>query len=68
MNFAVRGKAPALFMCGINGYHLPTFNCLAAAFNHYAGEKEIRIYEFNMHEGGASYQDLEKIKFLKSLI
>jgi hypothetical protein len=26
------------------------------------------VYEFNLHEGGESYQDLEKLKFLKTLL
>lgn len=27
-----------------------------AAFNHYAGEKQIEVYPFNEHEGGQTYQ------------
>jgi len=66
MNFAVRSNAPAIFSVGLMDTTCPP-STVFAAFNHYAGEKEIKIYEFNLHEGGESYQDLEKLKFLKSL-
>jgi cephalosporin-C deacetylase len=35
-----------------------------AAYNHFAGPKDIRIYQYNDHEGGETYQTLEKIRFL----
>ena len=38
-----------------------------AAYNHYAGPKQVRVYEFNNHEGGQSYQVQEQIEFLKDL-
>jgi cephalosporin-C deacetylase len=38
-----------------------------AAYNHYAGEKDIRTYEYNYHDGGGSYQTVEKVKFLVDL-
>ena len=38
-----------------------------AAYNHYAGPKQIKVYNYNNHEGGESFQAVEKIKFLKSL-
>jgi cephalosporin-C deacetylase len=38
-----------------------------AAYNHLHGEKDIRIYEFNDHEGGQNYQTLAKMKFLREL-
>jgi cephalosporin-C deacetylase len=66
MNFAVRANAPALFSVGLMDTTCPP-STVFAAYNHYAGEKEIRVYEFNLHEGGESYQDLEKLKFLISL-
>lgn len=63
MNFAARAKAPALFSVGLMDTICPP-STVFAAYNHYAGEKEMRVYKFNMHEGGASYQDIEKLKFL----
>ena len=35
-----------------------------AAYNHYAGPKSIRVWPYNQHEGGETYQALEKLKFL----
>jgi cephalosporin-C deacetylase len=35
-----------------------------AAYNHYLGEKQIRVYSYNQHEGGQSYQKLEQLRFL----
>ena len=35
-----------------------------AAYNHYAGEKEIVVYPFNDHEGGLSHQKLAQIAWL----
>lgn len=67
MNFAVRTKTPALFSVGLMDTTCPP-STVFAAYNHYAGEKEIRIYEFNLHEGGESFQDIEKLKFLASQI
>ncbi|MBM3137681.1 MAG: acetylxylan esterase, partial [Chloroflexi bacterium] len=66
MSFAARAKVPALFSVGLMDTTCPP-STVFAAYNHYAGEKDIRIYEFNLHEGGESYQDQEKLKFLKSM-
>ena len=35
-----------------------------AAYNHYAGPKEIRIWPYNQHEGGQSFQAVEQVRFL----
>jgi cephalosporin-C deacetylase len=67
INFAVRAKTPALFSVGLMDATCPP-STVFAAYNYYAGQKEIRIYEFNLHEGGESYQDLEKLKFLKKYL
>jgi cephalosporin-C deacetylase len=63
MNFAVRANTPALFSVGLMDVTCPP-STVFSAFNYYAGNKEIKVYEFNLHEGGESYQDLEKLKFL----
>jgi len=67
MNFAVRAKAPALFSEGLMDTTCPP-STVFAAYNYYAGQKEIKTYEFNLHEGGESFQDLEKLKFLKQIL
>jgi cephalosporin-C deacetylase len=66
VNFAARSQARALFSAGLMDETCPP-STIFAAYNHYAGPKEIRLYEFNHHEGGGSYQQLEKVKFLHTL-
>lgn len=63
MNFAVRAKAPALFSVGLMDDVCPP-STVFAAYNHYAGQKDIKVWEFNKHEGGQGFQVQEKIKFL----
>jgi len=66
MNFAARANAPALFSTGLMDAVCPP-STVFAAYNHYAGNKEIKVYPFNLHDGGGSHQELEKLKFLKKL-
>jgi cephalosporin-C deacetylase len=66
LNFAARAKAPALFSVGLMDEICPP-STVFAAFNHYAAEKDIRIWEFNHHEGGGNFQTQEKLKFLEKL-
>ncbi|WP_404431581.1 acetylxylan esterase [Microbacterium lacus] len=53
--FAMRASAPALFSVGLLDPICPP-STVYAAFNHYAGEKQIEVYPFNEHEGGQTYQ------------
>lgn len=62
LNFAARSKASALFSVGLMDTICPP-STVFAAYNHYAGPKDIRIWQFNNHEGGQAYQDVEKVKF-----
>jgi len=66
MNFAARAKAPALFSVGLMDETCPP-STVFGAYNHYAGEKQIRVWPYNHHEGGETFQDLEKIQFLARL-
>ncbi|HTP09302.1 MAG TPA: acetylxylan esterase [Anaerolineae bacterium] len=66
LNFAARAKCPALFSVGLMDEICPP-RTVFAAYNHYAGSKQIKMYEFNHHEGGQAYHDAEKLKFLKEL-
>ena len=66
MNFAARARAKALFSVGLRDDICPP-STVFAAYNHYAGEKQIKIYEFNQHEGGGPHHLVEKIKFLDQL-
>lgn len=66
VNFAARCKARALFSVALMDEISPP-STVFAAYNHFAGDKEIRIYRYNHHEGGGNYQTVEKLKFLHSL-
>lgn len=63
VNFAARSKARALFSVGLMDEVCPP-STVFAAYNHYAGDKQIRVYPYNNHEGGETYQTVEKLKFL----
>ena len=66
VNFAARAKAKALFSVGLMDEVCPP-STVYAAYNHWAGEKEIKVYPYNGHEGGDRYQTVQKVKFLKSI-
>jgi cephalosporin-C deacetylase len=66
MNFAARSGAHSLFSVGLMDEVCPP-STVYAAYNHWAGEKDIRIYEFNHHEGGGEFQAVERVKFLRSI-
>jgi cephalosporin-C deacetylase len=67
LNFAVRAKCPALFSAGLMDTICPP-STVFAAYNHYAGAKQIQTWQYNNHEGGQAFQDMEKMKFLKALL
>jgi len=62
VNFATRAKAKALFSVALMDNICPP-STVFAAYNYYNGEKEIKVYPFNNHEGGGVFHTLEKIKF-----
>lgn len=66
INFAVRASAKAFFSVGLMDEICPP-STVFAAYNHYAGPKEIKVWEYNNHEGGGSHQTLEKVEFLTNL-
>ncbi len=66
INFAARARGRALFSVALMDMICPP-STVYAAFNHYGGPKEIRHYDYNDHEGGQAYHEIEKIRFLKSL-
>jgi cephalosporin-C deacetylase len=66
LNFATRATAPALFSTGLMDETCPP-STVFAAYNHYAAQKDIRVWEYNNHEGGETFQTVEKLKFLKEL-
>lgn len=66
VNFATRARARTLFSVALMDETCPP-STVFAAYNYYAGQKEIKVWPYNHHEGGASYQTLEKLKFLAAL-
>ena len=66
LNFAARAQAKALFSAGLMDDTCPP-STIFAAYNHYAGEKQIKVYEYNYHDGGGIYHTAEKIRFLSEI-
>jgi len=66
VNFAARTQARALFSTGLMDQTCPP-STVFAAYNHFAGPKEIRVWRYNQHEGGGDYQGIEKLNYLRGL-
>jgi cephalosporin-C deacetylase len=66
VNHAKRATAPALFSVGLVDDITPA-STVFAAFNHYAGPKQIEVYPFNGHDGGGTQHFLAKLDFLAAL-
>ena len=64
VNFAKRSKAKALYSVGLMDGICPP-STVYAAYNNHAGEKEIRVYTYNQHEGGGPFQTREKAQFVR---
>ena len=66
-NFAARATVPALFSVGLEDQVTPP-STVFAAYNEYAGPKEIRIWPFNGHEVPEADQILERLEFAARLL
>lgn len=66
VNFSVRAKAKTLFSVALMDEVCPP-STVYAAYNYWPAEKDIKVYSYNGHEGGQTFQDVEKLKFLKNL-
>jgi len=66
VNFATRSRARALFSVALMDLICPP-STVFAAYNHFAGTKQIKVYQYNDHEGGGAYQTVEKVRFLNGL-
>jgi cephalosporin-C deacetylase-like acetyl esterase len=60
-------QPPALFSAGLADDITPP-STVFAAFNHYAGPKDIAVYEFNGHEGGGTRHLRAKLDFLAATL
>jgi cephalosporin-C deacetylase len=61
--FATRASAPALFSVALMDEVCPP-STVFAAYNSYAADKEMAVYEFNGHEGGGPYHRRRQLAFL----
>lgn len=66
VNFSTRAKANTLFSVALMDQVCPP-STVYAAYNYWAGQKDIKVYPYNGHEGGQSYQNVEKLKFLREV-
>lgn len=66
MNFAPRARARALFSTALMDDICPP-STVFAAYNYYAGPKDIIVYEYNQHEGGGIHHTVEKARFLDAI-
>lgn len=57
--------APAIFSVALMDPVCPP-STVYAAYNAYGGEKSIRVYPFNNHEGGQAHQEAEQISWLNA--
>ncbi|WP_283138432.1 acetylxylan esterase [Rhizohabitans arisaemae] len=66
MNFAARGRIPARYSVALMDDVCPP-STVFAAFNHWAGPKEITVWPWNNHEGGGGAQREEQLRYLAGL-
>lgn len=67
MNFAARATAPAHFSVGLMDAVCPP-STIYAAYNHYAAEKDMTVYQFNGHDGGGAFGAKSKIAWLHDVL
>ena len=65
VNHARRLQVPALFSVGLADLVTPP-STVFSAFNHYAGDKAIEVYEFNGHDGAAATHFERKVEFVRA--
>ena len=63
VNFAPRATASALFSTALMDDICPP-STVYAAYNYYGSDKAIRVWPYNQHEGGQSFQMIEQLKYL----
>nr|WP_203810825.1 acetylxylan esterase [Actinoplanes tereljensis] len=67
VNFAPRASAPALFSAALRDAVCPP-STVYGAYHRYGGRKEIRVWEFNGHEGGGILDEEAALHFLRGLL
>ena len=66
VNFAARATAQSLFSVAMMDDICPP-STVFAAYNHYQGPKDIRVWPFNNHEGGQTFQNVAKLQLLRDI-
>ena len=64
VNLVPRASAPALFSVGLMDTTTPP-STVYAAYNTYAGPKELTVWPFNQHEAGGAEDELAALAFLR---
>jgi len=64
MNMAASSTVPSLFSVALMDPICPP-STVYAAYNHYAGAKEMNVFPYNEHEGGGVHQDARQIRWLR---
>ncbi|MGG7570269.1 acetylxylan esterase [Streptomyces sirii] len=67
LNFATRATAPALFGTALRDAVAPPSTGFAA-FHHYAGEKELKVWRFNAHESGGGEHRAAELAYAHTLL
>lgn len=62
-----QSKSPAIFSVALMDRICPP-STVYAAYNAYAGPKEIREYAYNDHEGGEAFHEVEQLAWLRGLL
>jgi cephalosporin-C deacetylase len=62
-NFAARARPPALFSVGLMDEICPP-STVFAAYNEYAGPKDIAVWPYNGHEAGTAQHVLRQLAFI----
>ncbi|WP_320779248.1 acetylxylan esterase [Streptomyces sp. CRN 30] len=63
---ASRASAPSLFSVAMMDAVCPPSTCFAA-YHRYGGPKDVRVYEFNGHEGGGAHHRREQLTWVRRL-
>ncbi|RAK26190.1 cephalosporin-C deacetylase [Actinoplanes lutulentus] len=67
VHLAARATAPALYSVGLMDDVCPP-STVFAAYNRYAGPKQIQIWPYNRHEGGGSCQAPVQLPWLRDVL
>jgi cephalosporin-C deacetylase len=67
LSLAPLGTVPALYSVGLRDMVCPP-STVFAAYNAWAGPKEIEVWPFNEHEGGGPHQRASQLRYVRDLL